>query len=112
MGSPRCRDPSVWIDPAKVDRVASLLRQLFQIVKLRTAIALPERVNIVDIADDLTGSRGKAVLAQPAEAIGFIEPSANVFHAGLDKLTKLELMTALRDFDGANLACPVVNILK
>src|SRR2546423_3270450 len=92
--------------------MARLAGELFEILQLRTAVSLAERMDVVDVSDDngrLPGELGRRQAAQQAAAH---EPSVNVRHAGFDVLPELELLVALADLDGAQLASPVVDVLE
>jgi len=92
--------------------MARLRGQLLKILELGAAVAVAERVDIVHIADDRSGGLGEGVAAQASQEVSLLKPPVNVGHAGLDELSKLELMAVLGDFDRAKLAGPRVQILK
>ncbi len=69
-------------------------------------------MDVVDVADDDAGRPGEFILAQILEEPGLLQSAMNIGHAGFDKLAELELMAALGDFDGAQLARPIVNVLE
>ena len=104
--------PAVWINQGKIDRVARLLGQLFKILELGAAVAFAERVNIVHVAHDRPGRTREGVAAQASQEVRLLKPPVNVGHAGFDVLAKLELVAALGDLDGAQLARPRVDILE
>jgi hypothetical protein len=99
-------------DSSKVYGVAGLLGELFQVQELGTAVAFSEGVDIVHVADDFARGGGEFIVLQVAEEFGLREAAMNVGHAGFDVLPELELMAALGDFDGADFAGPVVDILE
>ena len=89
-----------------------LLGQLFEILKLGAAIALPERVNIVDVAQNRARCPGERAGAQVSQEPSLLEAPVNVRHSGFDELAKLKLVAVLGDLDGAQLARPIVDVLK
>jgi hypothetical protein len=69
MRGPRRRDPSIWIELAKVEPVPRLLRQLFKIVDLCAAVTFAEGMDIVHIALYPSGRRCESRPATP-DALG------------------------------------------
>jgi len=100
------------LNPCKVDRVARLVGQLFKILQLGAAVAFAERVDVVHVAHDRSGRPREGRAAQASQEVRLLQPPVNVGHAGFDELAKLELVAALGDLDGAQLARPGVQVLK
>ena len=92
--------------------MAGLLRQLLEILRLRSAVPFAERMDVVDIADDDPGLAGKFARGQALEKSGAGQPAMHIRHPGRDVLAELKLVSALEDFDGAKFAGPVVDILE
>ena len=86
--------------------------ELLEIGKLGPAVPLTERVDVVDVADDDGRLLGELGRSQPAQKTRLHKSTVNVRHAGLDVLPELELLVALADLDGAQLAGPLVDVLK
>ena len=89
-----------------------LRSQLFEIEHLRAAVAFAEGVYIVHVAHDLPGRRCEGRTAQASEEFRAPKSPMNICHAGFDIPAKLKLMTALGDFHGAYLACPIIDVLE
>ncbi len=51
--------PPRWIEARQVDLMPGLLRQLLEILQLGATVAFPERVDIVDVTNDLAGLGGE-----------------------------------------------------
>ena len=64
------------------------------------------------VAHDRSGRPREVRPAQASQEIRLLKPTVNVGHADLNELAKLELVAALGDLDGAQLARPRVHILK
>ncbi len=64
------------------------------------------------LADDFGRGGGEIRDGQPAEEFRGAQAAVHVLHACSDILAELELMAALGDFDRANIAGPVVNVLE
>jgi len=109
---PRRLKPTPRIDPREIDRVARLVGQLFEILQLGAAVAFAERVDVVHVAHDGSGRPREDRAAQASQEIRLLKAPVNVGHAGFDELAKLELVAALGDLDGAQLARPGVQVLK
>ena len=112
MGDLRCRNPSIRVDLAEIDRVSSLLSQLFEIVKLCTPIAFSEWMDIVHVAQDFPGHRRKRSATRTAKKIRPLKPPVNIRHTGFDVPPELELMAALGYLHGSKFARPIMDILK
>lgn len=92
--------------------MAGLRRKLLEVARLCTAIALAKGMDVVHIANDDAGLPCELVRAQSFQEFGLHQPAMNVVHAGLDVASKLELVAALIDLDGAQLACPIIDVLE
>ncbi len=71
-----------------------------------------KRVDVVHVSDDLTRTFREVLARQPYEMPACPYAPMHVGHSGFDISTKLELVPALGDLDGAKLARPVVDILE
>ena len=89
-----------------------LPRQALQILKLGPAIAVPEWMDVVKVADDRAGRRREGPAMPAAQEIGVAEPAMHVGHTCLDEAAKLKLMTVLGDLHRAHLTRPVVDVLE
>jgi len=58
--------------------VPSLMCKLFQIDKLRSAIAFPKRVGMVQVADDFPGFPGEGGPVQAAQIVPGFQTPVNV----------------------------------
>ncbi len=85
---------------------------LLQILQMGPSVTLSERVNVVDIADDLPRRLGELGAIQARKESPAFQPSVNIGHAGFDEFTKLEGVAVLGDLDRADLAGPTVNVLE
>ena len=92
--------------------VAGATGKLLQIEQLGAAVALPERVDVVDIADDLARAFCKARLRRSCKVFRLDQTAMHIGHASLDVLAKLELACALGDFQRADFSRPVVDVLE
>lgn len=86
--------------------------ELFQMDELHPAVAVAERVDVVDVADDFTGLTGEVVAGQSFKKAALDQAPVHVTHAGLDVPAELELRAALENLDGTYLSSPFVKILK
>src|SRR5579862_3188202 len=84
--------------------------KLLQIKKLGAPVALAERMNVIHVTNDRAGALGERGRRRVLEIIRFDSALTNVGHAGLYALAEHELMTAIVEFDGTNLAGPGVNV--
>jgi hypothetical protein len=106
------RDPSTRIQPAQFKLVASLARQLREVLSLGSSIALTKRVNMVDVTDDPTRFKGERRRAQATKEALAGQPSPYIRHTGLDKAPEQEVIPAFGDLDSADLPGPREHVLK
>lgn len=107
-----CLDPARRIKPSKIDRMSGSLGQQLEILKLCASVALAERMNEVDVADDHGNLRCKIRFRQTAQEPRPGKPTMNVRHAGVDVLAELKLLRAFADLDSADFASPWVDVLE
>ena len=86
--------------------------KLLEILKLGSAVPLPERMDVVYVADDLAGGCSKFRRVQPSQEVGPLQATMNVGHAGLDVLAELEGPAILGDLHSPHFASPGVDILE
>ena len=86
--------------------------ELAEIQGLRAAIALAERVDVVDVAEDFRAAPGEGLGRQAAQIVPSDDAAMDVGHAGRDVAAELEPAAALGDFDGPDLPRPVVDVLE
>lgn len=86
--------------------------QLLQIAQLRSAVAFPERMHIVDVAHDGTDGLREGGSGEAAQEVGLGQAPVDVGHAGADETAELELMAAFGDFYGSEFARPGVDVLE
>jgi hypothetical protein len=89
-----------------------LLGRLLQIAQLRSAVAFPERMHIIDVAHDGTSGFREGGPGEAAQEVGLGQAPVDVGHSGADETPELELMAALGDFHRTEFACPDVEILE
>lgn len=92
--------------------MASLIRELFEIKKLGTSVALSEEMNVIQVADDRADGLHEFVKTQATQEIFTLQPPVNIVHARHNETLKLELMTALGNLYRAQFARPYINILE
>ena len=112
VGPARGVQPGSAFDPREVDLVAGALGKLLQILELRAAVALAERVDMVDVPQHRTRALGEAVRPRAPEEPCHHNAPVNVGHAGGNAPPRLEPALALGDLDGADLARPRVDVLE
>lgn len=108
----RSVDPERRINAGEIEGVACLGRQLFEINHLRASVSFTERMHVVHVPDDPRGLLGEFLAGEVFQEICADQPLVNVRHTGFDVSAKLELVTALVQFDSTNLAGLGVDILK
>ncbi len=99
-------------DAAEINRVAGLFGQLFENEKLRAAVALAERMDVVHVAKDSGRGFGEPSFVQTVQEIVFSKPPMDIRHSGFDMPAKLELASPLGDLDRANFPGPIIDILE
>ena len=92
--------------------MAGALGKLLQILELRAAVALAERVDMVDVAQHRTRALSEPVRPRAPEIRRRHNAAVNVRHAGRNEPPRLEPALALGDLDGADLARPRVDVLE
>ena len=112
VGPARCVQPGSAVDPREVDGVPGMGGKLLQILELRSAVALAEGVNMVDVAQHRTRALGEPVRPRSPEVPCLHDAAVNVRHAGGDEPPRLEPALALGDLDGADPARPFVDVLE
>ncbi len=112
MADLRCFEPTPVVQASEIDRVAGLLGQLLEILQLRAAVALTERMDVVDVAKNDGGLLRKARSRQACEKSRPHQPTMDIAHAGLNILPELELLGIFADLDRAQFAGPIVDILE
>ena len=62
--------------------MACLPRKLFEIQNLDAAVSFSERMHIIDITEDFTGTDGEVVRRKPLQKLPCLKSPMNVRHAG------------------------------
>lgn len=112
MSASRGLHPGLAINLFKIDWMSSLACQLLKIEHLRAAVSFAERVNIVYVSKNSAGLESKLVHVTVSQIISCHQAAVHISHPGFDVSPKLELMTILGNFDQAELASPIVDILE
>ena len=86
--------------------------KLPQIPKLRATVALPERVDMVDVAQNRTRPLGKLVRPRSLEIPGCQDAAVDVRHANSDKPSRLEPALTIGDLHRTDLARSRIDILE
>ena len=89
-----------------------LCGQQFEILQLCPAVTVSEGMDVVHIADDLRRPDSEILRRESLQEARALKPPMNVGHAGVDEPAKLKLRPALADLDGADLAGPLIDVLK
>ncbi len=92
--------------------MSGLLCKLLQILELRTAVALAEGVDMIDVAQYRPRSLGETGSPRSSEISRRHDAAVNVRHAGCDEPSRLEPALPLDDLHRANLARPRIEILE
>ena len=92
--------------------MACLKRQLLEILRLRPAVALAKRMDVIDITDDDAGLAREFIRAPALQEFSLHQTARHVVHSSLNVASELKLMAAFADLDRAQLACPIVDVLK
>ena len=92
--------------------MACLHRQLLEILRLRAAVTLSKGVDVVHVADHDAGVSCEVIRAQAFQEARLGQTTMNIGHTCLDVAAKLELMATLVDFDRAQFAGPIVDVLE
>jgi hypothetical protein len=104
--------PRIPVELTEIDGVTRPLGKLLQVLELRPAIPLPERVDVIHIPHNFPGPRRELCRGQVIEKVGCSDLAMYVSHAGLDISPELELLPALGNLHGADFSCPFIDILK
>src|ERR1700723_2007973 len=106
------RKPGRRVQLRQVERMIRTFSELEKVLELGPPVPVPERMHVVHVADDFSGADGEGWKIETAQETRGAEAAANVSHPGLDETTELELMAILADLDDAQLAGPVIDVLK
>jgi hypothetical protein len=92
--------------------VIRLLRKQRQERKLHPAIAFAERMNGVDLGEEVSGFFGELVLGQSRKLVLVRQVIEQLRQFSVDVLGVAERISALGNADGAQLSSPRINVLK
>src|SRR3954454_23510232 len=92
--------------------MACLRRQLLEILRLRAAVALAKGMDVVHITDNDAGLAREFIRAETLQEFGLCPTAMHVVHSSLNVAPELKLMAPFADLDSAQLACPIVQVLK
>ena len=112
VGAARSCEPSEAVSPREIKGIPGSHCKLLQKPELRPPVAIPERMDMVDVARHRSLAIGKVVRPAAPEMPCHHHAAVDVGHAGFDEPSRLELASALTDPDGAGLSCPCADILE
>lgn len=92
--------------------MACLPCKLFEIEELCPPIALPEGMNVIHIAQNFPCLAGERRGIESFQEIARGKAAVNIGHAVLNEAAELKLAPAFGNLDGANLARPIIDVLK
>lgn len=106
------RDDTVPLEDIDIKRVAGMRCQHRQECELGAAIAFPERVDRVEFGQEVGHFRGEGCAVELVEPVGVAQLGKTLLQLALDMFRVAEPIAAFADADGADLACPRVNVLE
>lgn len=99
------------VAPAKFDVVTGVVSELGEERPLRAAVALPERVQRVDVGEELRDPADEPLPVQPPQPISGCQPAENIAGVGGEVLGQTK-QRPLGDRDRPQLTGPVVNVAE
>ncbi len=104
--------PSFRIDPRQVDLVTGLLGQNFQKGALCAAVAVEKGVNCVEFVEVLGRARRELAGVETAQVVFGVDGGEAFLQLGVDELGQAKGSRAAPGIDPANLAGPIIDVLK
>src|SRR5262249_50978043 len=100
------------IEFVKIEWIPGLRRQHIEECQLRTAIALPEGMDRVELAQKVRSVLGKVFRSQVLKEICNLQLAEQLVGLTLDILGKAERIATLCDANSTRFASPLVDILE